>query len=105
MLYHVFYGDGWNCTDIERRIGAVTGQVPHAGEESINIHRIHRAQRPVADNVEACVRGHLTSPPGAEKGGSSAASCGLSIEGVHHDKVRAVGLHQMIATFCGQLRD
>lgn len=65
---------------IERRIGAVTGQAPHPGEEPINIHQIRQHKDRIAEAVEAqdCI---------VNKPNSDAKTCRLSVGGTHHDKV------------------
>jgi hypothetical protein len=66
---------------IERRIGVATGQAPHPGEESINIHHHKMSNSIKIDQAhdELCLRGD-----------SNAKKCGLAVSNVHHDKVSII---------------
>jgi hypothetical protein len=81
--------------DIERRIGAATGQPPHPDEESINIHHIKQleskrswAANESADLGASCLRNALWSSDPAIERKRTAGDCGLAVDGVHHDKVQ-----------------
>ena len=95
--------------EIERKIGAVTGSLPHPHEEPFNVHRIpaararHASSTPLdaaaADDdrdvevLRRCIddynrRKGQENSSGGDGEDSLYASCGVQISGVHHDKVQ-----------------
>lgn len=65
---------------IEDKLGVITGQPPHPGEEAINIHHIKRVSE--VNSVE----GHAEECLNQEN--SNALSCKLGVHSMHHDKVQ-----------------
>jgi hypothetical protein len=70
---------------IERRVSAVTGHPPHPDEEPMNIHHLKQKTATAVEKDIHTARTCLNSGRGPL---SNSSSCGLSVQGVHHDKVQ-----------------